>query len=353
MRADAVAWPRSQWFGAQPFVTETIVRAIPEWRRQARVWVGWPRLADEWGEAFDGARAEIAGFVRTLSRFVPVRLAVGDAAAERAAQDAGLNAHAELCQVQTGDIWLRDTGPVFVVRGGQVTPLGFRFNGWGGKYVLEGDDGTAEDVAAAEDLALIRHEFVLEGGAVEFDGAGRVLTTRDCLLNPNRNSGWGEGDAEAALEAAFGVHEVVWLERGLLNDQTDGHIDNIARFVAPGRVVCQRPADPGDPNAERLADAEEALRAAGLDVVTLPAPPPVFDADGAAMPASHMNFLITNGAVLLPAYDEATAGAAAQGLAEVFPGREIIPLPAGQILTGGGSFHCMTCPVPARDWEDG
>ena len=334
-------------------MTETIVRAIPEWERQAHVWVGWPRLAHEWGDAFEGARAEIAGFVRSLSRFVPVRLAVDDAVAEHAAREAGLTAHAELCRVRTGDIWLRDTGPVFVVRDGQVTALGFRFNGWGGKYVMEGDDGTAQDLAAAEDLTLLHHDIVLEGGAVEFDGTGRVLTTRECLLNPNRNPGWGEGDAEAALKAAFGVHEVVWLEHGLLNDHTDGHIDNIARFVAPGRIVCQRPSDPDDPHADRLAAAEDALRAAGLDVVTLPAPPPVFDADGAAMPASHMNFLITNGAVLLPAYDEVTAGAAARVLAKVFPGREIIPLPAGQILTGGGSFHCMTSTVPARDWEDG
>lgn len=334
-------------------MTDTLVRTLPEWRRQACVWVGWPRLEAEWGAAFGGARDEIVGFVRALSRFVPVRLAVGDAAAERAALEAGLDAYAELCRVRTGDIWMRDTGPVFVDRGGQLTPIGFRFNGWGGKYVMDGDNGTAEDVAAAEGLALARHAFVLEGGAIEFDGTGRVLTTRECLLNPNRNPGWEEADAEAALDAAFAATEVIWLERGLLNDHTDGHIDNIARFVAPGRVVCQSPSDLGDPNADRLAEAEDTLRSAGLDVVTVPAPPPVFDADGAAMPASHMNFLITNGAVLLPAYDEVTAGAAVRALAEVFPDREVIPLPAGQILTGGGSFHCMTCPVPARDWENG
>lgn len=327
-------------------------RAIPEWEAQARVWVGWPRLENEWGQAaFEGARAEIAGFVRALSRYVPVRLAIGDAAAEGAAREVGLNRLAELCRIRTGDIWLRDTGPVFVHAGGRLRPARFRFNGWGGKYRMDGDQGTGDDIAAAESLDPILHDFVLEGGAVEFDGTGRVLTTRECLLNPNRNPGWDEARAEAALEAAFGAREVIWLERGLVDDHTDGHIDNIARFIAPGRVVCQTPHGRDDPHAERLLAAQETLRAAGLEVVCIPSPGRVAAEDGCAMPASHMNFVMTNGAVLLPVYHRATGRAAARTLAEALPDRQIVPLPSAQILTGGGSFHCMTCPVPADPLE--
>lgn len=323
---------------------------LPEWAPQSAVWVGWPRLPGEWDEAFEPARRQIAGFIAELVRHVPVRVAIGDDRAEAAAREMIAPA-AQLHRVPTGDIWLRDTGPVLAAGGGRLLAACFDFNGWGGKYDMPGDRATGSAIAAAEALPTARHGFILEGGAIDTDGAGTILTTRACLLNPNRNTGWSEADAERALEAALGARRVVWIEDGLTGDHTDGHIDNIARFIAPGRVACQRASGPDDPHRERLAEIEAQLRAAGLEVETLPSPGRVRDAAGDALPASHMNFLITNGAVLMPAYDEANAAAAAARLAELFPGRHIAALPSRDILAGGGSFHCMTCQIPAEEGE--
>ena len=262
----------------------------PEWAPQAAIWVGWPRLPGEWGDAFEPARAEIAAVIGALSRATPIRVAVGDEAAEASAR-LYLGPGADLRRVPTGDIWLRDTGPVFVSNGGVPSAALFRFNGWGGKFDMAGDQETNAAIADAEAAAPLQNDFILEGGAVETDGEGRVLTTRVCLLNPNRNRGWSEADAEAALQAALGARQVIWLEDGLLNDHTDGHVDNIARFIGPGRVVCQQATDPEDPNRDRMLEIYETLRAVGLDVAAVPAPEPVFDDSGAVLPASHMNFI--------------------------------------------------------------
>lgn len=317
-----------------------------EWSPQAAIWVGWPRLPEEWGEAFEPARAEIARFIFHLSLRLPVRVAIGDDAAEAAALARGVPASL-FRRVPTGDIWLRDTGPVFGLAAGQDrTAHCFGFNGWGGKYIMPGDTETNTAIGSAEDAALKRHPFILEGGAVDHDGAGTVLTTRECLLGANRN-GWSEGEAERALEAAFGARRVVWLERGLMNDHTDGHIDNIARFIGPGRVLCQTAASPDDPQAERLAEAEEGLRAAGLAVETITSPGGVWGDEGAALPASHMNFIFANGEILLPVFDETLGDKAAVRLEALCPGWSVTPLSSRAILSGGGSFHCMTCNVPS------
>lgn len=317
----------------------------PEWAPQSALWVGWPRLREEWGAVFEAARGEIARFVSVARKVAAVRIAVGDDAAEAAAR-AALGPGADLRRVRTGDIWLRDTGPVFARGPEGRTAHVFRFNGWGGKYDMPGDRDTAADIAAAEAAATVRHDFVLEGGAVEMDGTGTVITTRECLLNANRN-GWSEAAAETALENAFGARRIIWLDAGLAGDHTDGHVDNLARFIAPGRAVCQRPSGADDPHAERLGEVEAVLRRAGLDVETLPSPGRIERADGAPLPASHMNFVLSNGALILPVYDRESGRAAAAALATLAPHLQIIPLPAGAILTGGGSFHCMSCHVPA------
>ncbi len=326
---------------------ESTVICPPEWAPQSAVWVGWPRLEHEWGDAFAMARLEIAGFVRALSPFVPVKLAVGDDAAADEAY-ALLGDALEIHRVPSGDIWLRDTGPLFGVVGSVPAALTFRFNGWGGKYLMDGDTETAAALCDVEGIPATPHDIVLEGGAVEQDGAGVLLTTRQCLLNENRNPDWTEDVAEAALKEAFGVQRVIWLEEGLPGDHTDGHIDNIARFVAPGHVLCQTASGPDDPNARVFAEIEGALRDTGLDVSTLPSTGRVLKEAGGAAPASHMNFLITNGAVLMPAFENEFSTEAAAVLADLFPGREVLALPARHVLSGGGAFHCMTQQVP--DW---
>jgi agmatine deiminase len=197
-------------------------------------------------------------------------------------------------------------------------------------------------------VALERHDFVLEGGALDHDGAGVALTTRQCLLNPNRNRGWREGDVERALEAALGARKVLWLDQGLMNDHTDGHVDNLARFVAPGVVACPVAFGPDDPNAGVYDAAARAL--AGftdaddepLKVVRIPSPGRLVGEDHRVIPASHMNFIIANGAVVAPTYGNRAGDWAAQALEDLFPGREVIALPSRALITGGGSFHCIS-----------
>lgn len=322
----------------------------PEWAPQSAVWVGWPHIRGEWGEAFDGARTEIADFIQALSNVTPVRVACGSREAYTSAWlalDGLIKAErVQLNTVMTGDIWLRDTGPILARRGGVQTALRFQFNGWGGKYVMPGDTMTAQAIASVERVEVSPFPFVLEGGAVDLDGAGRLLTTRQCVLNENRNPGWTEADAERALQRAFGVEQVIWLDAGLLNDHTDGHVDNIARFIGPGRVICQSPSGSSDPNEETLRDIEHSLMDAGLDVETVPSPGLIADADGAPVPASHVNFLISNQTIFLPTYEATFAPAATAALERVMPGYKVIALPAPSILSGGGAFHCMTQQVP-------
>jgi len=325
-------------------VREQVIPA--EWAPQSAIWVGWPRLIEEWGEAFEPARAEIARFIARVSARLPVRVAVGDNAAKAAALAHGIPAGL-IRGVPIGDIWLRDTGPVFAIGPrGELRANVFAFNGWGGKFDMPADRETGAAVAAAEGVAPRSHPFILEGGAVDHDGQGTVLTTRECLLNANRN-GWSEAEAEVALQRALGARRIIWLERGLAHDHTDGHIDNIARFIGPGRVVCQAPAGRDVPQAERLAEAEAELRAAGLDVVMIPSPGRVETADGHILPASHMNFVFAAGDVYLPVYGGASGRAAAAALAEALRSWRVVPLGSRAILQGGGSFHCITCNVPA------
>ena len=322
----------------------------PEWALQSAVWVGWPHLRGEWGDAFEGARREIAAFIRVVSETTPVRVACGSREAYTSAwlalDDLVAPGQVQLHTVLSGDIWLRDTGPILANQMGAATALRFRFNGWGGKYVMSGDTETAQAIAAVQQVGVKCFDFVLEGGAVDLDGAGRLLTTRQCVLNPNRNAGWTQEIAEDHLKQAFGVHEVIWLDEGLLNDHTDGHIDNIARFVGPGRVVCQHPSGDSDPNREVLSETQRKLTDAGLDVYTIPSPGLLIDEAGAALPASHMNFLVSNGVIYLPTYETENAPDAILALEKILPDHKVIALPANNILSGGGAFHCMTQQIP-------
>lgn len=322
----------------------------PEWAPHSALWVGWPHLRGEWGAAFDGARREIAAFIRVVSETTPVRVTCGSREAYTSAwlvlDDLIENGRVQLHTVLAGDIWLRDTGPIFARQHEAAGALRFRFNGWGGKYIMPGDTDTAQAIAAVERTQLLSFDFVLEGGAVDLDGAGRLLTTRQCVLNENRNAEWTQEIAERELSRAFGAAQIIWLDEGLRNDHTDGHIDNIARFVGPGRVVCQTPSGDEDPNREGLEQIHRALIEAGLEVHTIPSPGLIADEEGKAMPASHMNFLMSNGVVYLPVYDTRYASEAVAALEQILPDHKVIALPANNILSGGGAFHCMTQQVP-------
>ena len=325
-----------------------------EWSPHRAMWVGWPSHGELWEDNLEPAQAEVEALVRALAGpgREEVRLLVGKAEALDDARARFADAaNVEVVDGRFGDIWLRDTGPIFDADG---IANAFEFNGWGGKYELEHDDTVAVQIAGQARAALTPHAFILEGGAVDHDGAGAILTTRQCVLNPNRNAGWDEATAETALAAALGARKVLWLGEGLFNDHTDGHVDNLARFVAPGVVACPVAWGTRDPNAD-VYDAAARDLAAMTDadgnpirVIRIPSPGVVVDEDEKVVPASHMNFLIANGAVIVPTYgDETAAGLACKALAEVFPDREIIPLPSLAILSGGGSFHCITQQEPA------
>ena len=326
-----------------------------EWSPHRAMWVGWPSHGELWEDNLKPAQAEVEALVRALAGpgRERVKLLVGndEALADARARFKGLEA-VEVVAGRFGDIWLRDTGPIFGA--GLNSAHAFRFNGWGGKYDLPHDDAVADQVGQASGVALTRHDFVLEGGALDHDGAGTVLTTRQCLLNPNRNPGWSADAAEAALTTALGAKRTIWLGDGLLNDHTDGHVDNLARFVAPGVVACPVAWGRKDPNAEVYDATARDLHAAtdaegrALRVLRLPSPGLVVDEDERPIPASHMNFLIANGAVIVPSYgDDRAAEMACEGLRTVFTDREVIALPSIAILSGGGSFHCISQQEPA------
>jgi agmatine deiminase len=317
------------------------------------MWVGFPSHADLWEDSLETARDEVAALARALAgpggeqvKLLACGAEAVDAAGERLGDVDGI----EITPAVFGDIWLRDTGPIFTAPGRAAA---FRFNGWGGRYTLAGDEAVAGQIAAATGATLARHDFVLEGGAVDHDGAGTVLTTRQCLVNPNRNRGWREADAEAALAMALGARKVLWLDQGLMNDHTDGHVDNLARFVAPRAVACPMAYGLDDPNAAAYDAAARALAgfsdAAGhrLSVTRIPSPGRVRDDDHHTTPASHMNFLIANRAVIVPLYDERAGSLAVEALEMLFPGRVVIGLESRALLTGGGSFHCISQQEPA------
>jgi agmatine deiminase len=276
-----------------------------------------------------------------------LEILVNDAAAEATARTLLEGLPARFHRQRFGDIWMRDIAPVFLTNGhGALGSVRFRFNGWGGKYMYPGDDRVAEGVQALVRGEHYASSLVFEGGGVESDGAGLCLTTRDVALNANRNPGSTEQDITRELAAALGAERVIFLGRGLLNDHTDGHIDNIARFIGEGRVLCMRAADERDPNAEVLREIERALTQEGLAVETLPSPGLVLGRDQRPLPASYLNFYIANNAVVVPVFGADNDERALAAIAALFPERPVHPVHAKVLLEEGGTVHCITQQEP-------
>ena len=318
---------------------------LPEWAPHQAVWIGFPSAADLWEADLEPAQAEVAAFaaaVHSDGRGEEVWLVAADDESAEAARR--LAPFAKVIVEPFGDIWLRDTGAILLGSGAARAAQGFGFNGWGGKYDLPGDDSIGARLAARADLPYAKADWILEGGAIDGDGSGTFLTTEQCLLNPNRNPGLSRDEVEHRLKRDLGATRIVWLGEGLINDHTDGHVDNLARFVAPGRVAIPE-AVADDPNAAAYADAAEVLLDAELDVVAIPSPGAV-ERDGEIIPASYMNFYIGNAAVIVPQYGAANDAAAVEAIQALFPDRRAIGLRADHILTGGGSFHCISQQVP-------
>jgi agmatine deiminase len=319
---------------------------LPEWAPHEAVWIGFPSDPELWLADLKAAEREVAVFAAAVhagGTGEEVWLVASHEDAAASARE--LAPFATVVVEPFGDIWLRDTGPIIVGSGSGRRAQGFGFNGWGGKYQLAGDDSIGQRLAAHAGLSFAKAKWILEGGAIEQDGSGTVITTEQCLLNPNRNKRMVREEVEEALARDLGFERVIWLGEGLANDHTDGHVDNLARFVAPGRVAIPTPAT-DDPNAAVFRDAARRLRGTRLDVVTLPSPGLVTSDDGDVVPASYMNFYIGNAAVVVPQYGAPNDRAAVDVVQALFPERVAIGLRADHILTGGGSFHCITQQVP-------
>ena len=321
-------------------------RQPAEWARHKAVWIGWPSHPALWEDDLDPARAEVLAFARAIAADGVGEQVLLVAADRESAQTIPTGAGIEPQIASFGDIWLRDTGPIMLADEPVPRAAAFHFNWWGGKYHLPGDETLAERLAAAEGFPTARHDWVLEGGAIDVDGTGLAVTTEQCLLNRNRNPTLTKADVTARLAADLGLDRVLWLGDGLANDHTDGHVDNLARFVAPGRLAVPEPWGSDDPNAAVYRDAAHRARAFGLDVVPLPSPGRI-ERGGEIVPASYMNFYIGNAAVVVPTYGAPNDEAAVAAIGALFPDRRAVGVRADHILTGGGSFHCISQQVPA------
>ncbi len=257
------------------------------------------------------------------------------------------------------DSWMRDTGPSFLIDGrGKMAGVDWRFNAWGGKYDSYEKD-SAMAAAMLEHLELTRYEapMVLEGGSIHVDGEGTLITTEQCLLNPNRNPELDKDEIERLLNAHFGVEKVIWLGQGLEEDETDGHVDNLACFARPGVVLALSVEDPEDGNYDALKDNLIRLRAARdakgreLEVIEVPQPERGEGDDGRRLAKSYINFYLANGAVVMPSFEDGKDKAAKEIVSGCFPDRKVRQVPALDIVHGGGGIHCITLQQPAGKGE--
>jgi len=324
-----------------------------EWEPHSACWLAFPSHRNLWLEQLEAAQAEFIALCREIGRSETLNILVLDAEGEAKVKSALVGLPVNTHQIPFGDIWMRDIAPILIANvTGKLAALNFAWNGWGHKYLLEHDDRVATNITKSLNLPTFSFSWVLEGGAIEVDGEGTCLTTRQCLLNPNRNPDMSFESIELGLQQAFGVKKVLWLDRGLLNDHTDGHIDTIARFIAPAKVMCMQAEDASDPNhqvmeeiATQLAEFTDA-KGRKLEVVRIPSPGAVIDAAGEIMPASYLNFYIANQSVIVPTYGTPFDRQAVDSIAAHFPTRQTIGLSAKVILEGGGAFHCITQQQP-------
>jgi agmatine deiminase len=334
-------------------------RMPAEWSPHRATWLAWPSHAELWQDNLEGARDAFCRLALAVSEGEFVDVLVMDEDNEKAARASLVSPRIRFHRAAFGDIWLRDTGPLFV-RGanGELAAACPSFNGWGGKYVLEHDAGVSRHIAKlAVGPSVFSLPFVLEGGALEVDGEGTVLTTRQCMVHGHRNDHMLQTEIERRLLEAVGASKALWLGQGLQNDHTDGHVDTLARFVLPGVVVAMEPRTTDDPNVASLRAVLRDLRgmfdAAGrsLHVETVPSPGRVVDDEGRPLPASYVNFYVANDCVVVPTYGCVFDDEAVERIGALFPGRRAVAVDSRALLTGGGAIHCITQQQPEEGGE--
>ena len=334
-----------------------------EWARHAATWIAWPHNESDWPGKFAAIRWVYGEFVRLLAPHERVRILVADAAVEAQAKETlelvGAAANWDVVRVPTNRSWTRDTGPLFVQRDGIKHATHWRFNAWAKYDDWQLDVAVAPTLARAAGVECTRVEahgvhVVLEGGAIDVDGEGTLLATEECLQErvQCRNPQLSREQLEAVLRAELGAERVVWLGKGIAGDDTHGHIDDLARFVAPGQVVLCRERDARDENYRVLAENHERLAGARdakgrkLEVVALPMPR-ALAFEGRRLPASYANFYVANEVVLVPTFNDPTDRTALGILAELFPTREVVGVHCVDLVWGLGTLHCMTQQEPA------
>jgi agmatine deiminase len=326
-----------------------------EWEPHARCWMAWPCRLEPWGSAEGMLRARLAhaAVARAISGFEKVTVAVKPRDADEARLMLGRGI--EMLEIEIDDSWTRDSGPIFVSDGRDgVAGVHWRFNAWGNKYHgFENDAAFGRRVIETLDMRRYDGPMVLEGGSVCVDGQGTLLTTEQCLLNANRNPNLSRQQIEERLALYFGVTKVIWLGEGLEDDETDGHVDNIACFAKAGRVMVSAPREKGGLNDRVMRDNLARLKAARdargrtLEIIELPEPARRERHDGRRLDMSYINFYFANHGIVMPSFDDPMDGVATEIMEKAFPDRRIVQVPALDIVQGGGGIHCITQQQPA------
>ena len=349
-------------------------RMPAEWEAHAGCWLLWPERRDTWRYGGVPAQSAFAEVARQISRFERVTMGVNGEQFQNAR--AQLPPQVRVVELSSNDAWVRDFGATFVVNdGGEVRGIDWMFNAWGGLekgmyFPWDKDDLVAAKMLEIEALDRYQAPLILEGGSIHVDGQGTLLTTEQCLLHPNRNPSLSRAEIEQHLSDYLGVNHIIWLPRGVYEDETDGHVDNLCCFVGPGVVALTWTDDRADPQYERSAEAYDALMSArdaagrSLEVHKIHQPEPmtmtkeeadgidVVDSaflrpEGERLAGSYINFYIANGAIIMPLFEDRHDTEASRKLAELFPGREVVGVYAREILLGGGNIHCITQQQPA------
>jgi agmatine deiminase len=324
-------------------------RLPAEHEPHASTWMAWPHDERTWIAGLEEARDVFLAMIEALSHGERVHLVVRPQDRREAEDRLSTRTLGEvrLHEKDHADAWLRDTGPTVLVDGQARLAVDWRFDAWGGKYEdLKRDDDVAAFVADREGIDRVRVDEVCEGGAFDADGQGTLMTTAACLVEGRGHA--SKRAVETLFERVLGAEDVIWLHGGLRGDDTDGHVDTVARFVAEDRVALAAPGRAREDDRELLAANCELVQAAGLDVIELPQPAPV-EVRGSSRPATYANFYVGNEAVLLPTYEDPNDDAARRRLAEAFPDRRVVEIPAGPLIAGYGACHCLTQPIPAPE----
>lgn len=338
-------------------MTKQKYRLPAEWEPQEAIWISWPLNPLYWPDLREKIETDFVELAALISRYQLLRInclrPAQDSIRNHILSKGGKAENLEFFDIATNDAWCRDHGPIFLkeVRTGDIVVGDFPYNAWGGKFPADLDNLVPARIGEVLGLKRLQGPMVLEGGSIDSNGEGLLLTTEACLLNPNRNPHLNKKQIEAKLQEWLGVDQVLWLGDGLEGDDTDGHIDDLSRFYSPRGVVTAIEANGTDANSQRLRENRERLLdfrfpdGGKLDVVDLPMPEPIRD-DTRRYPASYANFLILNEIVIVPIFKQKTDAEALEILKNLFPGRKVVGFDCRRIIQEGGAVHCLTMQQP-------